>query len=91
MKLFGLEDLSFRHNILLQWMRSKAEICQCIFASLKKLLAYRINNSDENRSLEKVETVTLSQKYVVIPVFTVFISSCSILKPAGTENEVLLL
>lgn len=61
------------------------------FCKLKKLLAYRINNSSENRNLEKVETVTLSQKYVVIPIFTAFISSCSILKPAGTENEVPLL
>lgn len=61
------------------------------FCKFEKLLAYRMNNSDENRTLEKVKTVTFSEKYAVIPIFTVFISSCSILKPAGTGNEVPLL
>lgn len=88
MKFFGLEDLSFWNNTLLQRTWSKDEICQCIFANLK---SYRMNNSNENRSLQKVESVTLPQKYAVISVFIVFISSCSILKPAGTENEVPLL
>lgn len=50
-----------------------------------------MNNSYENRSLEKVETMTLSQKCAAISIFTVFISSGSILKPAGIENEVTLL
>lgn len=35
--------------------------------------------------------MTLSQKCAAISVFTVFINSGSILKPAGTENEVTLL
>lgn len=50
-----------------------------------------MNNSYENRSLEKVETMTPSQKCAAISIFTVFISSGSILKPAGIENEVTLL
>lgn len=60
------------------------------FCKSEKLLVHTTNYFDM-KSKESITVVILSQKYAVILMFNVLISSCSILKPAGTANEVPLL